>query len=638
MIYAKIPKSGLIIAPFTHLGKKRMALLKKSWADVFRQDILPCLPVDELTVHYSQDQGRPTKELYSVMGLMILQQMHNLDDEEAVNQFCFNIQWHYALNITDTDDTHAYICPRTLWEMRSLMSEHQLDAKVFEVVNTHLADIYAVDTSLQRIDSTHLFSNMKSLGRISLFVTTIKRFLKNLKRQHLDSYKTLDKELCKRYLSAKGDAAFASTTPEHAGRKLVDLAEDLWTLINTFNAQDEIIAMTCYKHLLRLFDEQCEYTNDDDDTAAAIECEGNDPAESTSTTEADNGKDEPSELVSTIETDDGKDEPSESVSTTETDDGKDEPKAVKPKAGTEIAGDSLQNPSDPDATYDGHKGQGYQAQIMETCAETAGEKTLSLITYVYVEPAHIHDSHALIPAIKQTQENGLAPEHLLADAAYGGDDNVLESAELGVALISPVLGNPKDGKIGLEAYLSEDNDDAILCPQKHSPIQKSRGKNNAYSAMFSSKHCAECPMLESCRVQAGKKGYYLRYTAKEIRLAKRRSYEKSKGFRSIYAMRAGIEASNSEAKQTTGLSRLRVRGLKAVTFAVTMKLLGVNIRRIAAFKIQESDKTSPDFDKNGSKSLFFRYMRVYIEHECRKWQENRGAILFLFGVMGFKNS
>jgi len=423
-----------IIDSFTHLGKKRMALLKSSWANVFRWEVLPYLPIDELAVHYSKDQGRPTKELYSVMGLMILQQMHNLDDEEAVNQFCFNIQWHYALNITDTDDAHAYICPRTLWEMRSLMSEHQLDAKAFEVVNTHLADMYNLDTSLQRIDSTHLFSNMQSLGRISLFVTTIKRFLKNLKRQHSGSYSTLDKELCKRYLSAKGDAAFASTIPEHASRKLVDLAQDLWTLINAFNAQDEITTMTCYKHLVRLFDEQCEHTSEDaDDTAAAIECEGNDPSESASTTE----------------TDDGKGEPPESVSTTEADDGKDEPEAVKPKAGTEIAGDSLQNPSDPDATYDGHKGQGYQAQIMETCAESAGEKTLSLITYVSVEPAHIHDSHALIPAIKQTQENGLAPERLLADAAYGGDDNALEAAELGVVLISPVLGNPKDGKMGL---------------------------------------------------------------------------------------------------------------------------------------------------------------------------------------------
>ena len=39
----------------------------------------------------------------------------------------------------------------------------------------------------------------------------------------------------------------------------------------------------------------------------------------------------------------------------------------KPK---EIPADSLQNPFDPDATYSGHKGQGYQVQIMETYTNT----------------------------------------------------------------------------------------------------------------------------------------------------------------------------------------------------------------------------------------------------------------------------
>ncbi|MDQ6955083.1 MAG: transposase [Mariprofundaceae bacterium] len=602
-------KSGFIINPFTHLGKKRMELLNNSWAEVFRLDVLPYLPVDELSAHYSKDQGRPTKELYSVMGLMVLQQMHNLDDEEAVNQFCFNIQWHYALNITDTDDAHAYICPRTLWEMRALMSKYSLDSKALEVVTKHLADIYDLDTNLQRLDSTHLFSNMRSLGRVSLFVTTIKRFLKNLKRQHSDSYSILDKDLCKRYMTAKGDAAFASTTPEHAGRKLVDLAQDLWALIHAFSKQDEISTMTSYKHLVRLFHDQCDETNVDD----------------TKTTKK--GED---------------DDPSESISDIETEHANDESVAVKPKAGKEISGDSLQNPSDPDATYDGHKGVGYQVQIMETCTESAGEKALSLITHVSVEPAHIHDSHALIPAIKQAIENGLGPKRVLADAAYGSDDNSLDAAELGVELISPVLGNPKDGQMGLESFTCGDNGHIILCSQSHSPIQNSRGKKGGYSAMFSSQQCAECPMLESCRVQEGKKGFYLRYTAKEMRLAKRRRHEKGKEFRSIYAMRSGIEASNSEAKQTTGLGRLRVRGLKAMTFAVTMKLLGVNVRRTAAFKFQKIGKNSPDSDGNDSKSIsfshFMRQIYVYVVCEWNIWRKDALPRLFSFKTMGFRSS
>jgi hypothetical protein len=38
---------------------------------------------------YHDRHGRPSKELYAMMGLMVLQQMHNCTDQEAVEQLCF---------------------------------------------------------------------------------------------------------------------------------------------------------------------------------------------------------------------------------------------------------------------------------------------------------------------------------------------------------------------------------------------------------------------------------------------------------------------------------------------------------------------------------------------------------------------
>jgi len=97
--------------------------------------------------------------------------------------------------------------------------------------------------------------------------------------------------------------------------------------------------------------------------------------------------------------------------------------------------------SDPDAGYDGHKGEGYQSQIMETYSENSDAPCL--ITHVAVEAAHEHDSHALIPAIEDAAENGFAPKEILADSLYGSDENVQDAALLGVEVISPVLGMPK---------------------------------------------------------------------------------------------------------------------------------------------------------------------------------------------------
>ena len=115
--------------------------------------------------------------------------------------------------------------------------------------------------------------------------------------------------------------------------------------------------------------------------------------------------------------------------------------AVKPAK--EVSSDSLQNPSDPDATYDGHKGQGYQVQVMETYCNTenreAREKTVNLITHIELETACKSDVHALIPAIECTEGRGFAPDEILADSLYGSDETLWMAKEMGVEVVSPTM-------------------------------------------------------------------------------------------------------------------------------------------------------------------------------------------------------
>ena len=83
------------------------------------------LPVETLRKHYHDWNGRPTKELYAMIGMMILQQMHDLTDNQAVEQFCFNIQWHYALNITSPEEAASYVSHKSLWTMRDKLSTEE---------------------------------------------------------------------------------------------------------------------------------------------------------------------------------------------------------------------------------------------------------------------------------------------------------------------------------------------------------------------------------------------------------------------------------------------------------------------------------------------------------------------------------
>jgi len=254
----------------------------------------------------------------------------------------------------------------------------------------------------------------------------------------------------------------------------------------------------------------------------------------------------------------------------------------KPK---QIASDSLQNPSDPDATYSGHKGQGYQVQVMETYCkdEQERDKSLNLITHVDVEPAHNSDAHALIPAIDSTEKRNLKPEDLTADSLYGSDDNYEQAKENGVELVAPTMGSPEEDKINLSDFQISEKGKIISCPQGHAPAKVKKKKR--YSVGFDAQHCRNCPQLESCPVKEGKKFYYLRFSQKKIRLAQRRAYEQSDDFKDRYRWRAGVEATMSEYDRKTGVKHLRVRGLKAVRYCATLKALAVNIFRATAVRV-----------------------------------------------------
>lgn len=82
-----------------------------------------------------------------MMGLMILQQMHDCTDQEAVDQFCFNIQRHYAVNITELSDAAAYVSHKTLWTMRDHLATDASYSEIFDTSLNILAKLLKADMS-----------------------------------------------------------------------------------------------------------------------------------------------------------------------------------------------------------------------------------------------------------------------------------------------------------------------------------------------------------------------------------------------------------------------------------------------------------------------------------------------------------
>ena len=140
---------------------------------------------------------------------------------------------------------------------------------------------------------------------------------------------------------------------------------------------------------------------------------------------------------------------------------------VKAKTG----GDCVQNPSDPDASYDAHKGQGYQVQIAETCSP---ENEVQLITGALPQTAAEPDGAAVVPMLDQLEESELLPEEMLADTLYCGDENVQAAEDRGVELVGPIPGREPESDpaaLTLDDFAVDERTGRVeACPQGHTPL------------------------------------------------------------------------------------------------------------------------------------------------------------------------
>jgi len=527
MIINRDHNTGSLFDPWKYLGDKRRRLLEKSWAAVFREYLLSELPVAEIGVHFSDDMGRPTKDMSMVLGALILQQLHDYTDSQTVEAVALSIQWQYALDITREED--AYLCERTLRNYRRLVIELGLDQVMFRTLTDKLITSVGVDTSRQRLDSTAIRSAMRSLTRLGTIVETVSKFLRELRRRYPDLLVLLDADDWRRYVDRTGEGCFALTTPSESKRRLPAAARDLYRLVEKFRST-QAVGLESYQLLARVLDEQCEIVERDPD--------------------------------------------------------RDDGPVVVVKAPEDMPCDNVVNPADPDTSYNSHRGLGYLAQIMETFS---GNDTLDdaepkpdLITHVALGKMTMHDQDALVPALSDTQERNVGPLLLLADTQYGSTECVKEAAARSVELLSPIrtAKGKKQNKLTLEDFDLDVSGRVLRCPEGYEPVLTSV-KDHHLQVRFDPATCAGCVAGNRCPAFGKAR---LKYTHERVQNRTKRLAQQDPWFRDRYRMRSGIEATMSRYKNQMNMARLRVGGIEAVRYRAVLRALGLNIFRVTAWR------------------------------------------------------
>lgn len=533
--------------------------LTSGWQHLFRCAILKLMPAGKLAEHFDPAMGRPTKELYSMAGLLFIMEFRNLTHEEAADAYMFAVDVQYALNLQPENQS---LCRRTIERYIKLFRDDDMAQAIMHDVTAELVQRLELDVSKQRLDSTHIESNMAKFGRMKLMATTIRRFLMQVKRHDEGSYNAVKKSIRERY-EASDQSIFGWKSLDDDGVNALrqSIAEDLAYLVERYRRNKEHNSRSTYLMLVKVFEQQCEVI--------------------------------------------------------------DEKVAVKKKTG----GNIICNPSDPDATFDGHKGSGYQVQLSETYS---AENSVQLIIAALPETACESDSRAIAKLIEHFDEHGHRPGTLLADTAYGSDENFMACARNSsrswfgpshdegtvnpvIELISPTSGQEKDATQATPGSSEQDSTAAKACAAEklrsaplltildfvydhqsnrftHCPagLELHRAHYREYEdqhlLLMLNSTCGKCRLKGRCPISRDPMLCQLRLNGKDLRLAQRRAAERTDDFRTTYRMRGGIEATNSMLKRVTGLDRLRVRGRPAVFSSILLKVAGWNLLRAASVR------------------------------------------------------
>lgn len=524
-MYKRTPPQIQLFGIETQISPSLRSRLGSSWAQLFRDEVLPLLfrKEDDYAKLYGKT-GRPNFSVARLLGLCFLQEWNDLSDQEALDTFSFDVRWRYALDVSNEDD---YLSRRSLVEFRRRLAASDPEMKLIRTVFDNIRDSairkLGLSTSNQRLDSTHIVSNIRLRGRVALFTNTINLFLKSLDKDHFSRVPAAIQEWHK-----QEPEGWFGLGPAEQKTKLEELAHYLYELIVIFEKDD---LGEPYQLLKRLFSEQCE-------------CSPEEPSKITV-----KKKTEGPTLQSPYDPDAsyGHKGPGYSTHITET-----------------CNNDKTEIITDYEVHGAARSDMGKALSAVERL-DAAGHKPDVLFA---------DGGYPSVPSALKVKEQGIefvtpVNRARLADEVVGRD-RFQFNAE-GLATACPMGHAPIDHRTLSAHNTTERALHAIFdgnicrsCPMlDQCPVRAPNHRN------------------KGCGPRETNGDFRLEITAELCLRDHMYTLQQTTEWKDRYKIRSGIEATNSELKRAHGIGRLRVRRWVKVCFAVACKIIACNIKRWA---------------------------------------------------------
>ena len=498
--------------PLYGLTKREQGILKNTWAEEFSNIIFPLINEDRFSVLYSSNPAsRPNNPVNVYIGLLMLKDIFAQSDEEAIHSLYFDIRYQYALHTTSFEEQP--VSKNSLSNFRRL---------VYQYYEKHSIDLIQDEIESHAKEFAKILNiDGRTVRMDSLMVSSSCKKLSRLEIIYSCNDRLI-KEMQRSCSEILPDSLKVYLEEGHRNDTIYRSRDkDLDSKLKSLTADAIELYYLCkdcpiedseaFNILARMLGEQTINTGG----------------------------------------------------------------VVGLKPSKEISPDSLQNPTDPDATYrtkGGKKHTGYVANVVETFDD--GHKIITQYDLKQNTYSDQKFSKDIIDKLgKQDKE-----VNMLVDGAYYSHGLSNDAKENNINLIPTALvgRTVSDENTGFENFEIDEKGHIVLkCPMGHQPV-KSTFKNETYTAHFAKETCNSCPNFPNCPLKEQKKRYYFQVTQTKLHRAKLMAKMKTDEYRKIASKRAGVEGIPSVLRRRYNIDHLPVRGLVRSKINFGFKISAIN--------------------------------------------------------------
>lgn len=518
------------------LTKREQRILNNTWAEEFSNTIFPLINEERFSVIYSSNPAsRPNNPVNVYIGLLMLKDIFTQSDEEAIHSLYFDIRYQHALHTTSFEEQPV-----------SKNSLSNFRGAVYKYYEEHDIDLIQEEIESHAKEFAKILNiDGRTIRMDSLMVSSSCKKLSRLEIIY-SCIERLIKEIQK-------------SSPEI-------LSDALNIYLEEGNRND-----TIYRSRDKDLDSKLKSL-----TADAIElyylCKDR-PIE-----ESENFNILARMLGEQTNNLDGK---------------------IELKSSKKIKPNSIQNPTDPDATYrtKGKKNHiGYVANIVESF-----DNEHKIITQYDLKQNTYSDQKFSKDTIDKLgkQDNEV---NILIDGAYYSNDLSNDAKENNINLIPTGLvgRSVNEENSGFENFEIDEKEQVVTkCPMGHKPV-KSTFNKGTYTAHFAKETCDGCPNFPNCPLKSQKKRYFFQVTQTKLHRAKLIAEMKTDEYKKIASKRAGVEGIPSVLRRRYNIDHLPIRGLVRSKIHLGFKISAINCKRLIKSRLDNNRKVLA--------SLFHKYL------------------------------